>query len=129
MKKYIIPFVANLTILAILIAVVIALTDATAPECSDFEKAVFQLADEAETFQLTPEFSEHGWSEDGPSGDWMQQWEEVAAADNALHLEFAQSYNFLPIEILTVADAFSTKTFESFHKHILYDIRTTPRCR
>lgn len=56
MKKYIIPYVTNLTIMVTLLSVIIALTDATAQECSDFETAVFRLADEAETFQMTPEF-------------------------------------------------------------------------
>ncbi|MGI9370818.1 MAG: hypothetical protein ACR2O2_18475, partial [Ruegeria sp.] len=127
-KKYMIPDGTNLTILVTLLSVIIALTDATVQDCSDFETAVFRLADEAETFQMTPEFAEHGWSKDGPAGNWMKQWEEIAAADYTLHLEFAKNYNFLPIEILTVAEAFNSKTFDGFHKFILYDIRTTPRC-
>ncbi|KIC42228.1 hypothetical protein RA27_02220 [Ruegeria sp. ANG-R] len=110
-------------------ALTITACSAAAEQCTEFESAVFQLADDAHAFQLSYEFEEMGWSAKGPTGDWMSRFQSVQQADNDLHLSFSQKHNFLPADLLDVANAYRTNTFDSFYKGVQNDIQSAGRCK
>ncbi len=103
---------------------------AQAAGCSAYEVAVFNLADEARTFQHSASFRELGWSKAGPSGGWLMRFEATrAAADRVTALNFWQTYGFSLTDVYQVANQLRTVgQLDAFYQNIETAIQRAERC-
>lgn len=100
---------------------------AAANKCSQYEKDVFKLVDEATSFQNTNAFAKYGWSKAGPTNGWLSRFQAIQ--DNNEDLDFYRKYNFFIADVYQVADEYRTEgSLDAFFQETEGFIKTAPRC-
>ncbi|MGC1496504.1 MAG: hypothetical protein WA790_11910 [Sulfitobacter sp.] len=103
-------------------------TAVAAEPCTQFEKAVFELADQSEVFHNSSSFLEYGWSKAGPTNGWLDRWQAIRDEDNALHLDFLRKYGFVSGDLYSLANAYRRGTYDSYYANVERDIKGVQRC-
>lgn len=99
-----------------------------AAPCSDYERQVFQLLDEARQFQQTDgAFKRLGFARKGPFSDWLQRME--ALRDSPDLSGFYARYGFSPVDVFLIANEYRTEgSLDSFYQGVENDILGVDRC-
>lgn len=96
--------------------------------CTDFEREVYELIRDAQTFQTTDVFFQYGWSPNGPFGEWLDRWKVVRDQDKELHGQFLRKFDYVPGDLYSVADAHRTGSYDDFWAQIENKFLEGPVC-
>lgn len=103
---------------------------ASADQCSEYERRVFALVDEAQHFQHTEQFRDLGWSQRSPYRGWLDEFESVRDDyDRETNLAFWREYGFFLTEVWQVAFEYLTVGhLDSFYQGLEDAILSAERC-
>lgn len=105
---------------------------AAEPSCSDYERQLWSLTDEALSFRGNPIFLEFGWGGNGPTNNWLGRRREFDAkfkSEKEMALEVFVRTGVTLGNVYMVVDAYRDGGIEdSFWAAIEQEILSAPRC-
>lgn len=109
--------------IVILLCTLIA-TQASASNCTPYERQVYDVAKAVAKFRQTPGFTKtYGWSAAGPYQKWITQLQALSDEKEQART-FLITHEFAPMEIYSVADEYRTAgKLDSYYQDIDRNIK------